>query len=417
MWTSFKLRVGCGRKGTVALLLSVVCTNSLAVTKTYVLDNSGGSTQYSSGPTGNGYINLNYPSGPTVIFNRSATLAPAHVVLKWDNNHGGAKNSNGAYCTRSSNGTGNGFSVESGFVYFTTYNGVDLFKTNIQGLYFSVNLHNLSAAGQFTFNVTELNIRNGIQYEALTPIPTNSTWCDATSTTDKVEYTTYGGVGFYSTITFYTDQNYTPPPSGTALQLLSQGGYHFRLWNRNPGPGIASYYTNVNYDLSALKVSEPTCLGLITVTGAAVNKGIVDLGSYSPNEIINGAKQVPFSLQLTGCQGLNTIDVTLTSNSVATDPTLLGNALANNRANGVGLQISGAANNHSPQTILVPNNATSVYHNQNDTLNDNNIYGINEPGVSQSNTLNFLAMLKQDSNQPITAGNFRATGIFTMDYK
>ncbi|MFU1842217.1 hypothetical protein ACM6QH_13895, partial [Enterococcus faecium] len=83
----------------------------------------------------------------------------------------------------------------------------------------------------------------------------------------------------------------------------------------------------------------------------------------------------------------NNINVTLASSAVARDRSLLANALANDRADGVGVQISGAANNYSPQTILVPNDENSVYRDRHDTTGENNIYDGtvvgNEPGVAQ----------------------------------
>ena len=408
-----------GGKGVTALLLvsllSGVSTDSLAK-KTYVLGEYQTSYQDGRGPSKDGTVNMTYNAAPTVVFSHNTTLAPANVVLKWDNNHGSGKNSTGAFCTQSSSGTERGFSVQSGFISAGSYNGVDIFKTNIQGLYFSLKLHNFSAANQFTVNVTELNIRNSIQSNVLTPIPSGN-WCDKTNTSGGVNYATDGGFAFYNTITFYTDQNYVP--GGNSIQLLTNG-YGLRIWNESPGPGIASHDILVTYDISKIKISEPTCTAQPAVSGRSVSGGVVDLGRYSPRDILTGATPVPFAIQLAGCRGLNNINVTLSSNAVGRDPSLLANALANDRADGVGVQISGAANNFSPQTILVPNDENSVYRDRHDTTGENNIYDGtvvgNEPGVAQSQTLNFLATLKQDSNQPITAGNFRATGIFTMDY-
>lgn len=411
----------CGGKGVTALLLasllSGVSTDSLAK-KTYVLGEKQSVTyQVGRGPSKDGTINVTYNAAPTVVFSRNTTLAPANVVLKWDNNHGSGKNSTGAFCTQSSSGTERGFSVQSGFISAGSYNGVDIFKTNIQGLYFSLKLHNFSSANQFTLNVSELNIRNGTQSNVLTPIPSGN-WCDKTNTSGSVNYATDGGFAFYNTITFYTDQTYVP--GGGSIQLLSSSGYGLRIWNESPGPGIASHAILVTYDIGQIKISEPTCSVAPVASGASVKNNVVDMGRYSPRDILSGATPVPFAIQLTGCRGLNNINVTLTSSSVAKDRSLLANALVNDRAYGVGVQISGAANNYSPQTILVPNDENSVYHDQHDTTGENNIYEGsvvgNEPGVTQSQTLNFLATLKQDSNQPISAGNFKATGIFTMDY-
>ena len=76
-----------------------------------------------------------------------------------------------------------------------------------------------------------------------------------------------------------------------------------------------------------------------------------------------------------GCKGLRNINVTLASTTVATDTTLLGNMLTLNHATGVGLEIRGAANNYSPQTLMIPNESTSVYNDQRNTSGDDNIMG------------------------------------------
>lgn len=108
--------------------------------------------------------------------------------------------------------------------------------------------------------------------------------------------------------------------------------------------------------------------------------------------------------------------MTLTSTTVAKTPTLLGNILTSNKATGVGLEISGAANSYSQQMVMIPNDTTSIYNDQRDTSSDDNIYGSSENGVVQSQTLNFLATLKRDGTQQIGSGNFKANGIFTIDY-
>lgn len=189
-----------------------------------------------------------------------------------------------------------------------------------------------------------------------------------------------------------------------------------RFWNENVGAGIKSYYLNATFDISAVTVAEPTCTTQPVASGSSVSGTTVDLGHYSPNDIINGATAVPFSIKLAGCRGLRNINVTLTSTIVAKTPTLLGNILTSNKATGVGLEISGAANSYSQQMVMIPNDTTSIYNDQRDTSSDDNIYGSSENGVVQSQTLNFLATLKRDGSQQIGSGNFKANGIFTIDY-
>lgn len=393
--------------------VALFSSNSYAV-KTYVLGNYSRETQTGSGPTGDGNDTIYYSSKPTLIFSRTSKLAPANVKLTWDDFHGSAsKNTSSLYCTQLNTGTGNGISVESSYISAGSYNGVEIFKTNITGLYFSLNLRAFSTDNEATANISSLDITSGIIHQAikLTPL---SDFCDATNTTGTANYATGGGLGFYATFTFYTDQNYT---SGTSsIVLLKTADYDLRMWNENPGSGIKSYYKNTIYDISSIVVSEPTCSTQPVASGSSVSGTTVNLGSYSPNDIINGATPVPFAINLAGCKGLRNINVTLTTTTSASDPTLLGNILTSNHATGVGLEIRGAANNYSAEMVMIPNETTSVYNDQRDTSSDNNIYGSDERGTVQSQTLNFLATLKRDSNQKIGSGNFKANGIFTFDY-
>lgn len=387
---------------------------SYAQTQTFVLGNYTANYMY-GGPTGDGRATLTYPSGRTVYFSRTNELAPANVVISWNDYHGsGSKNTSSLFCNTSDEGTGNPISVESGLVSAGSYGGVDIFKTNITGLYFSLELNSFSAygSGLVVTNPTSLQISDGVMHNVISIKDTNG--CMGPDSTDPVGYFTWGGLGFYLALTFYTDQTYTPGSS--TISLLKNGDYHIRIWNENPGSGINSYYENVTIDISAVTVAEPTCSTQPVASGSSVSGTTVNLGSYSPNDIINGATSVPFAINLAGCKGLRNINVTLTTTTTADDPTLLGNILTTSHATGVGLEIRGAANNHSAEMVMVPNETTSVYNDQRDTSSDDNIYGTSENGTVQSQTLNFLATLKRDSNQKIGSGNFKANGIFTFDY-
>ena len=191
--------------------------------------------------------------------------------------------------------------------------------------------------------------------------------------------------------------------------------------NSNSGP--ASYVIFI-VGIAVLALLLSTVLGFLAAImpyvmqeiGSSVNGTTVNLGSYSPNQIIRGAAAVPFAINLAGCRGLRNINVTLTTTALASNRTMLGNILTMNQATGVGVEISGVANGYSPQMVLLPNDTTSVYSEQRDTSGDDNIYGTSENGKNQSLTLNFLATLKRDGNQKIGSGNFKANGIFTLDY-
>lgn len=394
-------------------LLLIVSPDSYAV-KTYVVGNHANKSKTNdTGPTGAGLITMQYLSKPMVIFSRTSTLTPANVTLNWDSSHGSRISNDSVYCTRSSTGTGNGLSIESGFISAGSYGGIDIFKTNITGLYFSIALRSFSSDIDYKGTSTNIQIKNGILHNALN-FTDQTGYCDLTNTTGNVNYATPAGIGFYTKIIFYTDQTYTPGSS--SISLLKSGAYHLRIWNENPGAGIASNYDNITYDISSVMISEPTCSTQPVASGSSVSGTTVNLGNYSPNDIINGATAVPFAIKLAGCKGLRNINVTLSSTTVATDATLLGNILTLNHATGVGLEIRGTANNYSAETLMIPNESTSVYNDQRNTSSDNNIYGTSEAGKTQTHELKFLATLKRDSNQKIGSGNFKANGIFTLDY-
>ncbi len=409
------------RRATLAIILSTLLTivsfspaASYAESHIFVLGNGEHNYEY-GGPVQDGVLNITYPSGRTVYFSRTNEMAPANVTINWNNNHGSSSGSNGLYCYVSDQGqstTGN-LSIESGFVSAGSYGGVDIFKTNITGLYFSITLRSFTSYVLHVSNPT-LPIQNGIMHNVLSVTAGSGNGCQGPDTSGPGNYYTWGGLAFYSAITFYTDQTYTPGTS--KITLLKNGDYHLRIWNENPEYGVKNYYENITYDISAVTVAEPTCTTQPVASGSSVSGTTVDLGHYSPNDIINGATAVPFSIKLAGCRGLRNINVTLTSTTVAKTPTLLGNILTSNKATGVGLEISGAANSYSQQMVMIPNDTTSIYNDQRDTSSDDNIYGSSENGVVQSQTLNFLATLKRDGTQQIGSGNFKANGIFTIDY-
>lgn len=404
------------RKALITLMAATLFTSVNAnTTQTFVLGNYALTTDM-SGPSADGTSKLTYPSGRTVYFSRTSTLTPANVVINWNGNHGSSSNkTNSLWCTQASVGTGNPLSIESGLISAGNYGGVDIFKTNITGLYFSLTIRSFSSNSMVHSSVPSITIQNGIMHQVLPLEDTNSNQlCQTTNTTGEINYKTLAGLGFFAAFTFYTDQTYTPGSS--TITPLKTGDYHIRIWNENPGAGIKSHYDNVTFDISSVMVAEPTCTTQPVASGSSVSGTTVNLGSYSPNDIINGATAVPFSIKLAGCKGLRNINVTLASTTMATDTTLLGNILTLNHATGVGLEIRGAANNYSTETLIIPNESTSVYNDQRDTTNDDNIYGSSENGKVQTHTLNFLATLKRDSNQKIGSGNFKANAIFTIDY-
>ncbi|EHZ3050421.1 fimbrial protein [Salmonella enterica subsp. enterica] len=400
---------------TLLIILLSFPAAGFAQTDIFVLGNGGHTSEY-GGPTSDGTNKLIYPNGRTVYFSRTSELAPANVTINWNSAHGSASANNGLYCYVEEEGqkTTGTLSVESGLVSAGKYGGVDIFKTNITGLYFSLTLRGFNTYALSLSNPT-LSIQNGIMHNVISVTSNSGGGCKGNDgRVNSGDYYTWGGISFYASVTFYTDQTYTP--GNSTVTLLKKGDYHVRIGNENPGAGIKNYYENVTFDISAVTVAEPTCTTQPVASGSSVSGTTVDLGHYSPNDIINGATAVPFSIKLAGCRGLRNINVTLTSTTVAKTPTMLGNILSGNHATGVGLEISGAANSYSQQMVMIPNDTTSIYNDQRDTSSDDNIYGSSENGVVQSQTLNFLATLKRDGTQQIGSGNFKANGIFTIDY-
>lgn len=421
--TSMQYRKHQGRQAVFSAIFSALLAVSVlfpavgyAQTDTFVLGNGEHNYNY-GGPSSDGSYNKIYSNGRTVYFSRTNTLAPANVTIAWNNAHyGSASANNSLYCYVSEEGqkaTGT-LSVESGLVSAGSYGGVDIFKTNIPGLYFSLNINSFNS---YALKATgpELQISNGIMHNVITVTSNNNGGCKGPDgRVNPGDYYTWGGLSFYASITFYTDQTYTP--GNSTITLLKNGNYHIRVWNENVPAGVKNYYMNTTFDISMVTVAEPTCTTQPVASGSSVSGTTVDLGHYSPNDIKNGVAPVPFAIKLAGCKGLRNINVTLTTTTMASSPTLLGNILTNNHATGVGLEISGAANNYSSQMVMIPNDSNSVYNDQRDTSNDDNIYGSSENGVVQSQTLNFLATLKHDGTQHIGSGNFKANGIFTLDY-
>ncbi|WP_233929077.1 fimbrial protein [Escherichia albertii] len=96
---------------------------------------------------------------------------------------------------------------------------------------------------------------------------------------------------------------------------------------------------------------------------------------------------------------------------------LLGNSLTADAAAGVGVEITGASNSHFPEMVLLPNDYSSVYKAYVDNPdNSNGIIGAGTSGTPASQQLDFIATLKQDNNQQIRAGDFKATAVFSITY-
>lgn len=138
-----------------------------AQTDTFVLGNGEHNYEY-GGPSSDGTNQLIYPSGRTVYFSRTNALAPANVTINWNGAHGSSSANNSLYCYVSDQGqsTTGTLSVESGLVSAGSYGGVDIFKTNITGLYFSLELRSFSSYS-LKVSAPNLQIQNGIMHNVI----------------------------------------------------------------------------------------------------------------------------------------------------------------------------------------------------------------------------------------------------------
>ncbi|EAB9750842.1 hypothetical protein DTV46_17520 [Salmonella enterica subsp. salamae] len=131
---------------------------------------------------------------------------------------------------------------------------------------------------------------------------------------------------------------------------------------------------------------------------------------YTANSALS--TELPFQINLADCSYIKNIEVKLASTAIGSDNTLLSNTLTgSSAASGISVQIQGIQTNLSNQMVLIPGDANSIYRyspyaSQSDYIDSANKYS--------THTLNFLATLKQDNNNPITAGDFKATGTFQM---
>lgn len=401
------------RRGLLILLLGYIhCAN--ASNDTLIVgskDMNGGTTSNNGGPAGDGYATNIVSSGGAsqLVIPRAANLQSSNITLSLGRVDTSQKGGTGVlYCAQG--GTMSPITLTSHFVPapVAAPEGHKLFKTNITGLYFRMHMTNVSS-----WKVSsDVDIYVGdSEQQSLALIPEH-TICEA----PEGSYVSVGGFGSDIKVEFYNDNTFNPGTTGS-VELLSNGPYHYELTNLSPGNGIFSKSIFQKFDLTNITLSSPTCQ-TATLSGNSVTNGdTVSLGEYSPKEVIDGANSVPFSINLQNCYRVTNIEVKLTTASPATSPSLLGNTLTTNNARGVGVEIKGATNSHFPETILEPNNISSVYKAYADTADaSNGIIGTGADGTPGSQVMNFTATLKQDGNQQIVGGDFKATATFSITY-
>lgn len=398
------------------LLISILAFHSPAIFAVETLVTGSGNTSENdtAGPvsTGSYTETFSLSGNQSLIFYKSTILQPSNVELKVSTNTSKKGVGTGTiYCTVNPNATGTELAIEGHFVESgLTYNGHKLFKTNINGLYFTYRINNPSS--------WELSLSPSVIYIGDAPTQTIThkyTGNKCSGDAYAKGYLPVGGFTGTSYVTFYNDANFNPQNSDS-ISLLTNGAYAYRIYNPNPGAGINSYDINVAISASNIKISNPTCSAAV-LSGDTVNGTTVSMGTYSPNDIINGANPVPFSIELSGCSRVRNIAVKLAAGTTGTDPTLLGNTLISGKSSGVGLEIKGLANDVSSDMVLIPNDDTSVYHDyESETDTSTGIGGSGGTIVTSTQSLKFNATLKRDSNQKILSGKFYATGTFSITY-
>ncbi|EBY5611010.1 fimbrial protein [Salmonella enterica] len=367
------------------------------------------------GPDRDGSQTYTYSTGNTLVFSRTSTLAPANIKLDLGGAYWRGATVGLLYCTRSSKGSGGPLTITSGIVDSGySYGGHKLFKTNLTGLYYTFHVTELHGF-HVSSNITEFYL--GEQNSLNVTLTDDYGWCNNSSTGKTPEYVdTQGALSLMGQIEFFTDATFDPA-GGESITLLTTEDYVFRVKNENPGSGISSYNDKIITNLVGVNVTLPTCMTTPVLSGSTVSGSTVKLGSYSPNSIINGATPVQFAIELQNCIRIHNIEVKMASSVTGVDTSLLGNTIASNAAQGVGVEISGLANAVSPQMVLIPNDSNSIYKDYEDEeAGSNGIYGDGGSGSTTSQTLHFQALLKRDGNSTITSGEFKATSVLTISY-
>ncbi|MFC3189489.1 fimbrial protein [Pseudocitrobacter faecalis] len=381
-----------------------------AVTKIVGNKTYSGSMGSNSGPEGDGNATAYFNTGANIIvIPRASQLQPSNIKLKLGQTDTAANPNTGLiYCTNG--GSGEPITLESHLVASPySYGGHKLFKTNIEGLYFTMHMYNLVSFD--TTSTSDFYVGEGnMGREAL--VLNYSAGC----TGNSGKYQALGGLEANVDLEFYNDATFNPDTTGS-ITLLSDSPYHYTLKNLNPGAGLVSRYIYQIINLDNVTLSSPTCLAAVLSGDSVTQSDTVRLGDYTPKEVIEGVSSVPFAIDLQNCYRVTDIEVKMTTSAPATSPSLLGNTLTRNEAQGVGVEIKGLQNSHYPEVLLLPNDASSVYKAYSDNADPTNgIIGTGSIGTAVSQPLNFTATLKQDSNQRIVSGEFKATAVFSITY-
>lgn len=316
------------------------------------------------------------------------------------------------YCRKDGNDTS--LNVEHG--YGSPYGAVDghpIWKTNIDGLYFAVEVARVFLP--MTLNTTPSSPfwLNGPFVIDGTP---DDPSCDDERAAGQNKVVIMGGVQLGFNVYLYADNTFTPQTTISNLEF-PKSGYDLRVFNSTAGGLGSGHSIKFILNLSGFNMAWPTCAAN-SVTSNGKTGYTVDLGTYYPKQISNNQTQtVPFTINLKSCTYVTNIEVKLDSTNIgANDKTLLTNSATEDPAKGVGVQIKGLKNDSSVEMVLIPGDSSSIYKDTNplpsrpSNRNDNS-----DPG-NATKDLNFNATLKQDGNATIMPGKFKATGRFTINY-
>lgn len=379
---------------------------------TYVVGDyySADSVRHNFGPQADATYTKQRVMGKTVAYHSESGLREL-VVYDW----GGMDTSEDggyAYCIANESFDAplrlkRGYGTPAG----QTPDGHAMWKTNITGLYFAVEVYALYTANSTLSTELPFWMDNDYVNIHFTPTGDLKKACDTTIVTT---YAIAGGIGISTRIHLYADNTFKPDADIpiTDVDFLKPDGYDLVFDNPTTKAG-SNHKIYFNFDTTGFNAVWPSCTAS-TVSGTNVKGSTLDFGSYNRKQITEGIEALPFQINLADCSYIKNIEVKLASTAIGSDNTLLSNTLTgSSAASGIGVQIQGVQTNLSNQMVLIPGDANSIYKyspyaSQSDYIDSANEY--------PTHTLNFLATLKQDNNNPITAGDFKATGTFQMTY-
>ncbi|ASG89513.1 fimbrial protein [Salmonella enterica subsp. salamae] len=393
----------------LAFIALFISGQAQAKTYTYIVGNKIPDTN-KYGPTTDVVWAKPRQMGKTVAYHDESALREI-VVYDWGSNDTDEGGGN-AFCNSTNNNDTpltirRGFGTPAG----KTPDGHDMWKTNVEGLYFAFEIYSLYTAWSTLNTSLPIWLDQTDTPIHFTPTDSLKTACNNTIINT---YAVVGGIGFSVRIHMYVDGNFKPNRSSniTDVDFLHVDGYDFMFYNPTT-PLDASHRIKFSFDTSGFNAVWPSCTAS-TISGPNVKGSTLNFGSYYPKQIIDGLDAVPFQINLSNCSYIKSIEVKLTSTAIGKDTTLLSNTLTDDTAaSGIGVLIQGVKNNNSNQMVLVPGDANSIYRQSPYATPDAYIDSANE---YPTNTLSFLATLKHDSNKTITPGSFKATGTFQMTY-